>query len=193
MFHVRLFGKNRFKWDRDSINKIADYLNNLCAGEGLKMDRPDTPSAGNPPRVALDIEKASELLADSIVNTVKKDPEKTKTQARAAKVNETSSEIVLWDKGKATISDAQVENVGFECQVPISITNPGASGNEQDGKRLLWWAKLTFNANGLLTKVTAMPSNTTNPMDFVKFSDYNAAINTMSGRIDDLARQIASK
>lgn len=189
MFHIKSF-KNRFKVNVDSLNQIVEYLNNLCGGAGITVERPDTPSAGNPPTISLDVEKAGELLADPIVNAVKKDPEKTKTQARAAKVNETSSEIVLWNKGEATIDNTQTEGVGFECQVPVSITNPSASSGEQSGKRLLWWAKLTFNANGLLTKVTAMPSNTTNPMDFVKFSDYNTAINTMSGRIDDLARQI---
>ena len=54
MFHVRDNFKNLVgKAAAREFNKIAAFLNNLCAGDFMHVERPDVPTSDTPPRIAL--------------------------------------------------------------------------------------------------------------------------------------------
>ena len=54
MFHVRDNFKNLVgKAAAREFNKVAAFLNNLCAGDFMHVERPDVPTSDTPPRIAL--------------------------------------------------------------------------------------------------------------------------------------------
>ena len=53
MFHLKAL-KSRFRLSVSEYNKIVAFLNNLCQGWGIKLQRPDSPSVSTPPMVEVD-------------------------------------------------------------------------------------------------------------------------------------------
>ena len=53
MFHLKKL-RNRFKLSVKEYNKIVAFLNNLCAGPGIHIQRPDIPSDAAPVLVKID-------------------------------------------------------------------------------------------------------------------------------------------
>lgn len=53
MFHLKKL-KNRFRLSVSEYNKIAEFLNNLCGGIGVQVQRPDTPSSSMPVEISID-------------------------------------------------------------------------------------------------------------------------------------------
>ena len=54
-----IFRRYRRLLSRDaaqSFNRMAAFLTNFCSNESIKFDRPDEPSADNPPSIAVDLE-----------------------------------------------------------------------------------------------------------------------------------------
>lgn len=62
-----IFKRYRRLLSRDaaqSFNKMAAFLTNVCSSESIKFDRPDEPSADNPPCISVD----KEWLKDFVEN-----------------------------------------------------------------------------------------------------------------------------
>ncbi len=57
----RLFGRSA----ADSFNLMAAYLTNFCADESIDFHRPDSPSAENPPCIAINKTWLSDVLAEN--------------------------------------------------------------------------------------------------------------------------------
>ena len=56
MFHIEDRFKNRFRVPRIWFNRVGSYLNNLCPGFGIRMERPDRPGPGHPIIIEVDPE-----------------------------------------------------------------------------------------------------------------------------------------
>ena len=63
MFHVRDNFKNLVgKAAAREFNKVAAFLNNLCSGDFMHVERPDVPTADKPPRVSLRFDELAKRL-----------------------------------------------------------------------------------------------------------------------------------
>ena len=54
-----IFKRYRRLFSRDaaeSFNRMAEFLTNFCSNESIKFDRPDDPSADNPPIISVDVD-----------------------------------------------------------------------------------------------------------------------------------------
>lgn len=61
MFHIEDRFKNRFRVPRLWFNRVGSYLNNLCPGPGIHMERPDRPGPGRPVIIEVDPEGVEAL------------------------------------------------------------------------------------------------------------------------------------
>lgn len=61
MFHIEDRFKNRFRVPRLWFNRVGSYLNNLCPGPGIHMERPDRPGPGRPVIIEVDPEGVGAL------------------------------------------------------------------------------------------------------------------------------------
>lgn len=63
MFHTRDQFKRLFSRDAaDTLNAHSAFLNNLCGGDAIAIDRPDTPGPDNPPRVSVRVEELRRMI-----------------------------------------------------------------------------------------------------------------------------------
>lgn len=67
MFHLNEY-KNRFRIPVSEWNKLARFINNLAGGKGIKIRKPDDPSASVPPVIGLEDgdEEESEALTEDV-------------------------------------------------------------------------------------------------------------------------------
>lgn len=63
MFHARDRFKRLFSREAaDAVNAHSAYLNNLCGGDGIAVNRPDKPGPDNPPRISIRVEELQRMI-----------------------------------------------------------------------------------------------------------------------------------
>lgn len=66
MFHVvDTFKRLISRRAAGEFNKIAAFLNNLCGGDYIIVERPDVPTADRPPRITLNVDALDRRYAGS--------------------------------------------------------------------------------------------------------------------------------
>lgn len=130
MFHIKYF-KNRFRLSVDSLNKIVDFLNNICGGAFIKVERPDTPSAGTPPMISFDAESfGKEYLAA-------KAPDKTE-EIKSGFEQTANAFTKLTDEGKTFGAPG---GKGVKCKLAFRGTSNGQEGT-------IFWRECTITSDG---------------------------------------------
>lgn len=97
MFHLKEL-KSKFKLKVSEYNKIVAFLNNFCGGIGIKVQRPDSPSASLP--VTINIEQ--EFFDGKYAKRVPKDPGTEKDEPPSGEQGDTAlaaNDTTEWTAG----------------------------------------------------------------------------------------------
>lgn len=144
MFHVSKL-KNRFKLRVADFNKIAEFLNNLCGGLGIRMRRPDAPSASNPPVIEIDKSELMMLFEAILSPSAPASPTELKS---GDEVNTSHTD----DTGTWTASTA-ADAKGLKILLPCRSTSRGSVGQ-------LHWRYFTLMPDGRIYSVAAESDGT---------------------------------
>ena len=130
MFHVSTL-KNRFKLRVDDFSKIAEYLNNLCGGMGIKIKRPDNPSASNPPVVEISREELADMLKELLASSEPQNPTELPSGEKgdtALDANDTATWTAGGPTGLLIYLPCKSESAGNRGRLhwrPFKITSDG--------------------------------------------------------------------
>lgn len=137
MFHLKEI-KNKLRLKVAEYNKIVAFLNNLCGGIGIKVQRPDSPSVATPVEISLDL---SAILHTGTPADKTGDP---------SNPPEATSGVIpsagLWEWNAGGVN-------GLKLDCYCIVTKPGPTSNN----RYMHRCRLTISRNGLVTKVEMQP------------------------------------
>jgi len=137
MFHLKSL-KSKFKFSVSEYNKIVAFLNNLCQGFGIKLQRPDNPTPDMPVVVSID---------ESVI------PSK-KCGTKVDHSDDGSEPVVNGDlSGSALWTWEAGDQNGFDMDVYCLVTKPAQNSAYHDLRR----CRLTVSKGGLIVKAEMQP------------------------------------
>ena len=137
MFRLKTL-KSKFKFSASEYNMIVAFLNNLCQGFGIKIQRPDNPAPSIPVVVSID---------EKVIPSAKcGDKEDHSDDGTVPIVNGDLSgdELWTWEAGGKN---------GFDMDVYCLTTKPAQSSTYHDLRR----CRLTVSRSGLVVKAEMQP------------------------------------
>lgn len=132
MFHLKS-RKSKLKIPVKDWNMVCAFLSNLCGGNGIVVERPDNPSASNPPRI-------------SLAEEVEKDNNETTATELGSGVSEGE-----FDGNK---SDAWTSGQGTDCKIKVLTRSVYKNTERYD-----FYREITISASGKIKAVSAEVAN----------------------------------
>lgn len=137
MFHLKTL-KSKFRFSVPEYNKIVAFLNNLCQGFGIKIQRPDNPSPDMPVVVSVD----DRIFPSENCGTKKDHSDDGSVPVVSGDLS--GDALWTWKSGG--------EN-GFDMDVYCLVTKPAQSSTYHDLRR----CRLTVSRSGLVVKAEMQP------------------------------------
>lgn len=143
MFHVadnfkRLFSRRA----ATEFNKVAAFLNNLCGGDFLHVERPEVPTADKPPRVSLRFDALAQRFVSAPVPDGRMPDERDFVEIGSAPDDELEQDgELLWEAGCG--SDA------------LLLVFYQGEADADAGTHKLYAAKIVVNRNGTIGKIVS--------------------------------------